>query len=61
MPHKDVAGAIRGRLTHLTVDDAQDAPDVVYDMFLVHGAIASVLFDSGATYPPSLHESIAYQ
>ena len=33
----------------MTAEDAQDAPDVVYGMFLVQGVIALVLFDSGAT------------
>ena len=49
MLHKNVAGATHGRFTHLTTEDAQDAPDMVYGMFLVHGSKASVLFDSGAT------------
>lgn len=39
----------RGRLTHLTAEDAQTAPDMVYGMFLVQGTKAYVLFDSGAT------------
>ena len=50
MPHKNVAGAAHGRLTHRTMEDTQKAPDVVYDMFIVHGATTSVLFDLGATY-----------
>jgi hypothetical protein len=33
----------------LTAKDAQDAPYVVYGMFLVQGVLASVIFDSGAT------------
>jgi hypothetical protein len=37
------------RLTHLTAEDAQDAPNAVYGMFLVQGDLASILFDSGAT------------
>jgi hypothetical protein len=41
-------GPTRGRLTHLTAEDAQDAPDMVYGMFLVHGSKV-VLFHSGAT------------
>jgi hypothetical protein len=48
-PRKPAVGATYGRLTHLTVEDAQDAPDIVYNMFLVQGVLASVLFDSGAT------------
>jgi hypothetical protein len=31
------------------MEDAQDAPNVVYGMFLVQGVMALVLFDSGAT------------
>jgi hypothetical protein len=48
-PRKNVARAIRSRLNHMTTEDAQDAPDMVYGMFLVQGVIASVLFDSRAT------------
>jgi hypothetical protein len=33
----------------MTAEDAQEASDVVYGMFLVQGVIASILFDSGAT------------
>ena len=50
MPHKNIAGAARGHLTHLTTEDAWNAADVVYGMFIMHGAITLVLFDSGATY-----------
>ena len=42
-------GPTHGRLTHLTMEDAQNTPNVVYGMFLVHGSKATVLFDSGAT------------
>jgi hypothetical protein len=48
-PRKNIAGAVRSRLNHMTAEDTQDAPNVVYDMFLVQGVIASVLFDSRAT------------
>jgi hypothetical protein len=34
-PCKNVAGAVCSRLNHMTVEHAQDAPDVVYGMFLV--------------------------
>ena len=34
-PRKNVAGAVRSRLNHMTTEDAQDAPDMVYGMFLV--------------------------
>jgi hypothetical protein len=43
------SGPTHGRLTHLTAEDAQNAPDMVYGMFLVHGSKALVLFDSSAT------------
>jgi hypothetical protein len=46
---KNIAGAVRSRLNHMTAGDAQDAPDMVYGMFLVQGVITLVLFDSGAT------------
>jgi hypothetical protein len=41
--------ADRGRLTHLTEEEARDAPDVVTGEYLIHGSKALVLFDSGAT------------
>ena len=50
MPYKNVARTARCRLTHLTMEDTQNAPDVVYGMFIVHGATTLVLFDSGAYY-----------
>jgi hypothetical protein len=39
----------RGRLNHLTEEEAADAPDVVIGEFLVCGTTALVLFDTGAT------------
>jgi hypothetical protein len=39
----------RGRLNHLTEEEATDAPDVVIGKFLVCGTSALVLFDTGAT------------
>ena len=42
-------GLTHGRLTHLIMEDSQNAPDMVYGMFLVLGTKALVLFDSGAT------------
>jgi hypothetical protein len=39
----------RGRLNHLTDEEAVDAPDVVISEFLVCGSTALVLFDTGAT------------
>jgi hypothetical protein len=39
----------RGRLNHLTEEEATDAPNVVIGEFLVCGTTALVLFDTGAT------------
>jgi hypothetical protein len=41
--------ASRGRLNHLTKEEAADAPDVMIGEFLVCGTTALVLFDTGAT------------
>jgi hypothetical protein len=43
------SAAGRGRLNHLTKEEADDAPDVVIGEFLVCGTTALVLFDTGAT------------
>jgi hypothetical protein len=40
----------RGCLTHLTEEEARDAPDVVTGEYLINGSMALVLFDSGATW-----------
>jgi hypothetical protein len=39
----------RGRLNHLTEEEAADAPDIVIGKFLVCGTTALVLFDTSAT------------
>jgi hypothetical protein len=39
----------RGRLNHLTEEEAADTPDVVIGEFLVCGTTTWVLFDIGAT------------
>jgi hypothetical protein len=39
-----------GRVNHLVMEEAQEAPDVVIDMFLVNDTSAVVLFDSGASH-----------
>jgi hypothetical protein len=39
-----------GRVNHITVEDAQKAPDVVFGMFLANSNPAIVLFDSGASH-----------
>ncbi|MGL6082369.1 MAG: hypothetical protein ACRC4N_07805, partial [Gammaproteobacteria bacterium] len=40
---------VRGRVNHVTLEGAQEAPDVVLGKFLVNSVPASVLFDSGAS------------
>jgi hypothetical protein len=40
----------RGRVNYLVMEEAQEAPDVVIDMFLVNDTSAVVLFDSGASH-----------
>ena len=39
-----------GRVTHVSAEEAQEAPDVVMGTFLVHSYPATVLFDSGASH-----------
>jgi hypothetical protein len=39
-----------GRVNHATVEEVQEAPDVVIGMFLVNDTSAVVLFDSGASH-----------
>ena len=39
-----------GRVTHVSAEEAQGAPDVVMGTFLVHLHHATVLFDSGASH-----------
>jgi hypothetical protein len=43
------SAAGRGRLNHLTKEEAADAPDIVIGEFLVCGTTALVLLDTGAT------------
>jgi hypothetical protein len=38
----------RGRVNHVAMEEAQEAPDVVLDMFLINVTSAVVLFDSEA-------------
>jgi hypothetical protein len=40
----------QGRVNHVSAEEVQAAPDVVYGEFLVNSASASVLFDSGASH-----------
>jgi hypothetical protein len=39
-----------GRVNHVAVEEAQEAPDVVIGMFLVNDTSAIMLFDSGASH-----------
>jgi hypothetical protein len=39
-----------GRVNHVAVEEAQEAPDVVFGMFLVNDTSAVVMFDSGASH-----------
>jgi hypothetical protein len=41
---------VRGRVNHVAAETTQEAQDVVFSMFLVNSAPASVLFDSGASH-----------
>jgi hypothetical protein len=41
---------VRGKVNHVTVEEAQEAPDVVIDTFSVNDLSAVVLFDSGASH-----------
>jgi hypothetical protein len=41
---------VRGKVNHVTVEEAQEAPDVVIGIFFVNGISAVVLFDSGASH-----------
>jgi hypothetical protein len=39
-----------GKVNHVVVEEAQEAPDVVIGMFFVNDTSAIVLFDSGASH-----------
>ena len=41
---------VHGRVNHVAAESTQEAQDVVFGMFLINSAPASVLFDSGATH-----------
>jgi hypothetical protein len=47
---KTQANNARGRLNHVTAEEAAEAPDVVLGTFLVNSVPAKVLFDSGALH-----------
>jgi hypothetical protein len=40
----------RGRVNHVVVEEAQEAPDVVIGMFFVKDTSAAMLFDSGSSH-----------
>ena len=40
----------RGRINHIAIEEARNAPDVVIGMFLVNSHPTTVLFDSGASH-----------
>ena len=37
-------------MNHVKVDTTEEAPDVVFGMFLVNSYLATVLFDTGASH-----------
>jgi hypothetical protein len=39
---------VHGKVNHVAVEEAQEAPDVVIGMFFINDTSAVVLFDSGA-------------
>jgi len=41
---------VQGRVNHVAAETAQEAQEVVFGMFLVNSAPATVLFDSGASH-----------
>jgi hypothetical protein len=41
---------VHGKVNHVTVEEAQEAPDVVIGTFSVNDISAVVLFDSGASH-----------
>jgi hypothetical protein len=48
---------VHGKVNHVVVEEAQEAPGVVIGMFFVSDSSTDVLFDSGASHP---FISIAY-
>jgi hypothetical protein len=41
---------VHGKLNHVAVEEAQEAPDVVIGIFFINDTSAIVLFDSGASH-----------
>jgi hypothetical protein len=50
---------VRGRVNHVTTEQAQDAPGIVLDTFPVNSVPAIVLFDSGASHSFSTEQFVA--
>jgi hypothetical protein len=50
----------RGRVNHVSAETAQDNPRVVFGMCLVNYALASVLFDAGATHSYDKGQHVCY-
>jgi hypothetical protein len=48
--NKGQQNLVRRRVNHVATETAQEAQDVVFGMFLVNSALASILFDSGASH-----------
>jgi hypothetical protein len=48
--NKSQQNFVRGRVNHVAAETAQEAQDVVFSMFLVSSAPASVLFNSGVSH-----------
>jgi hypothetical protein len=41
---------VHGKVNHVAVEEAQEAPDVVIGLFFINDTSAVVLFDSGASH-----------
>jgi hypothetical protein len=48
---------VHGKVNHVAVEEAHEAPDVVIGMFFVNDTSVVVLFDSGALHVPELNDS----
>jgi hypothetical protein len=50
---------VRGRINHVAIEDAQEAPNVVLDTFLVNSNTTIILFDLGASHSFIFAEYVA--
>jgi hypothetical protein len=41
---------VHGKVNHVAVEEAQEAPDMIIGMFFVNDTFVVVLFDSGASH-----------